>query len=973
MPPRLPFKAKVVVSWAGEEEGDLGFLENEVVEVYLFVDSSWWSGKLRRNGAEGIFPKEYVKVMESSVSNSASETLLAQKNDPRSKSPYKQQRLSGYESYDNSVELPSWASPGRASRAKFSKLKASPAYNRHSMISLDEYHMRNERLPYASRDPRNSQSRQMYDRKNPVTPPSRSPAKGSSNSSSPTKLYRRERDDFRDLPSYKKKNHTVESLSPEHSPSGRHYRSDQYDDPNLLDLSIRRQQLEIELERLKLMEKSKKLSEMSPKSPFKYLHPEGSFDSSYVSEDLLSSKRNMVSRDNLSNHISLEDADHLESDEESSLGSPPPPPKHSISRTNNEDSEIFGSHYKQKKVPYDADDFKFSGTGSGRIVLSDEDLFILSQMELEELKNSIKSLQSDVLNLSELSATSAGSFLRHKYEKERSLLSRMPEEEQGNAKQLSTESRELMESIFQDKKSRHPNIFKKLLLKKKEDINPLEEKFLKEQPVDWATFKTELNRANSLSSHDKQARTRRVAKEGSPVIVKPLDYVSDININETLDDTESSTLNFSDISYSKVQLFMDHYDHTSDLNEIISDVSVKFGSSKINQIRCILLHLCRFEILPETNKISQAKPKLAEVMHKGEASIYQINYLFKKILDALKIPSELVLGFWKKPNEFYHDEQFIINHAWLSVLVDNQYLLMDIVCFKNTSLCNLKDTPTGFNEYYFLSKPLNLLSTHIPSIIESQHVIPPIDHSVAFYLPRVYSGFYKNRLRFKNFNNALTKLKDLEIMELELEIPVGVELFALVKTSKITTNELCLCQTYWASNTRYAKIKAVLPETQSVGVLQIFAGPQGLQKHFNNVHELAFVVPLSHEGVSKPCKFVPRFPTVQSQNNDLYIKLPQTGRIFAKNSFNFEILQHPSGGVNSSTGLVNQAFRLVIESPSGKYFKLVKTSPNLPYSSYEVNIKCQEVGTYRGLVLGDAGSSWYVFAQWESVAVSGTD
>ncbi len=44
MPPALPFKAKVVVSWAGEEEGDLGFLENEVVEVYLFVDDSWWSG-----------------------------------------------------------------------------------------------------------------------------------------------------------------------------------------------------------------------------------------------------------------------------------------------------------------------------------------------------------------------------------------------------------------------------------------------------------------------------------------------------------------------------------------------------------------------------------------------------------------------------------------------------------------------------------------------------------------------------------------------------------------------------------------------------------------------------------------------------------------------------------------------------------------------------------------------------------------
>lgn len=55
--PPLPFKVKTVVSWAGEEDGDLGFMENEIVEVYSIVDESWWSGKLRRNNAEGIFQK----------------------------------------------------------------------------------------------------------------------------------------------------------------------------------------------------------------------------------------------------------------------------------------------------------------------------------------------------------------------------------------------------------------------------------------------------------------------------------------------------------------------------------------------------------------------------------------------------------------------------------------------------------------------------------------------------------------------------------------------------------------------------------------------------------------------------------------------------------------------------------------------------------------------------------------------------
>lgn len=62
--PPLPFKVKTNISWAGEENGDLGFIENEIVEVYSVVDDSWWNGKLRRNGAEGIFPKAYVEIME---------------------------------------------------------------------------------------------------------------------------------------------------------------------------------------------------------------------------------------------------------------------------------------------------------------------------------------------------------------------------------------------------------------------------------------------------------------------------------------------------------------------------------------------------------------------------------------------------------------------------------------------------------------------------------------------------------------------------------------------------------------------------------------------------------------------------------------------------------------------------------------------------------------------------------------------
>ena len=83
--------------------------------------------------------------------------------------------------------------------------------------------------------------------------------------------------------------------------------------------------------------------------------------------------------------------------------------------------------------------------------------------------------------------------------------------------------------------------------------------------------------------------------------------------------------------------------------------------------------------------------------------------------------------------------------------------------------------------------------------------------------------------------------------------------------------------------------------------------------------------------------------------------------------YNFEIEQYPSKGLNSGSGLMNQDFKLVIESPSGKYFKLNKEDYSKPYGLYSLNIKCQEMGLYRGLVIGDSGTSWYVFAQWECI------
>lgn len=998
--PPLPFKVKTKVSWAGEEEGDLGFIENEVIEVYSIVDDSWWSGRLRRNKAEGIFPKDYVKIIEQPMNSSMNASMNNSQMSNHSPMHSSHHRESHRESHrDNLRDSMHYhnSNPGTPTQTpKKHQLPSSKKYG-YEKYDYDEFSFDNsyENLsksvdPYRKKKHSNQdynsskqreierfkmlQQQQNYhikkaveldQRKRMLTQDMRNIMPESPNSKKYTKMRPQSQyfDDHRQssTPNLKSQeyqqrtpthsptyspygvfpNNTVESLSPESPSRKKYYQEDE--------IELKKKQLELEilqLEELQRSQRKPRSNQQTPvESPIQYRYKE---EDSYVSE--VSSKRTNELSNKMSKFTTDEELNIYEDDHRHiSSSPPPPPPKHQSP------SKYVDGDYQ--KIPYDADDFRFSGN---KVILTEEEFMRLSQLQQQELRNSIKSLQSDVLNLSELSATSAGSFLRHKYEKEfqevdyRMKGVSLNESTTFNG-ELTDDKTNVMDSIFQDKKSKHPNIFKKFM-KKKEDLNPLEQKLQQEDEMGWAEFKSEMNRMNSLTSSDKQLRTKRVVREESHVVVKPFDYISDINTNETIGDVEE--LQFPQ-SFEKVDKFANRYDLNVDLNDLISDIGLKFHNSPIHQIRSVLIHFLKFNIIEENGKIQQIKPKLTEILHSGEGSIYQINYLFKKVLDALRVPCEMVLGFWKKPNEFYHNEQYIINHCWLSVLVNNQFFIVDIYNYKNGDSCNL----AHYNEFYFLAKPLLLISTHLPSIIDLQHVIPPIDPNIAFYLPRLYSGYHKNGLNFCNFNNALTRLLDFEIFELDLAVPLDIELFALIKTSKITSNEFCLCQIYWKNNVRYAKIKAILPENENIGVLQIFSGKKGLQKYFNNIHELSIVIPIYHNGENKSGKFVPRFPTIQSQMNDLYVKSPQTSKIVVKNSYNFVISQYPSTGVTSN---ILPDFKVVIESPSGKYFKLINDEPK-PYGDYESLIKCTELGTYRGLVIGDSGNSWYVFAQWECV------
>ncbi|ODV89732.1 hypothetical protein CANCADRAFT_19193, partial [Tortispora caseinolytica NRRL Y-17796] len=47
-------------SWSGEQERDLGFVEGDMIECLSTGDGLWWTGRLKRNRAVGLFPSNFV-------------------------------------------------------------------------------------------------------------------------------------------------------------------------------------------------------------------------------------------------------------------------------------------------------------------------------------------------------------------------------------------------------------------------------------------------------------------------------------------------------------------------------------------------------------------------------------------------------------------------------------------------------------------------------------------------------------------------------------------------------------------------------------------------------------------------------------------------------------------------------------------------------------------------------------------------
>ncbi|CCE63929.1 hypothetical protein TPHA_0G00930 [Tetrapisispora phaffii CBS 4417] len=599
------------------------------------------------------------------------------------------------------------------------------------------------------------------------------------------------------------------------------------------------------------------------------------------------------------------------------------------------------------------------------------------------LDSSLVSSENSFALMSDFSATSAGSFMRHKYAQSFEASSLDKSEVDVNNDSFSGKAGGFLNKIFLRNGNGSVDS-PKLPDLTNMSINNENDNDAK----DWLVVNKHLNRSKTLTKYEKHPRYMRALEEHRDIVLHPQDYIyNGLNTNEVVYDSNDRCFKGSiDIELKNINMqYLDKMtrqrcDKSSIPPNVRLDMWCKTTFSAryqttLEKLRGIYIFCTEmFELIDDHGATDfNREPVNIDTLLTGKyCTPYQLTWLFKKLANCLGIRTEVVLGFLKTPMS--NNSEFKYNHCWLRILVNKEWRFIDVILGNITNpiheFVNKKKT-TRADNFYFLTEPLNLIYTHIPARDYEQHIVPSVDQLSALYLPLVFPSFFKNDIKLYKFSTALSFLEDSEIYECSLEIPSDIELYATVVTpgENSSNKSYVLSQVRKLkpeSNRKIAVIKAVLPPGAKAGDIYVHSGLKSSRISNQNAHQLSLIIPLSHKGASMDYEFVKLTGNENIKKIDQYIVEPQNKFIYQNTEYNFEIFQHPYDNViyNNKSLSKNGKQPLIVKSPSGKIYELKNNDQNSPFGTWRRKIKVKESGTWRGLMLSDSSSNWFTFAEW---------
>lgn len=541
--------------------------------------------------------------------------------------------------------------------------------------------------------------------------------------------------------------------------------------------------------------------------------------------------------------------------------------------------------------------------------------------------------------------------------------------------------------------------------------------------TDWVQVRRDVNRSNSLSEIERMDRRER-SQMIDNLTIQPVDELSKrCNGDEGADGHPvAEATNFLSVNYTLVDK---NSRFINNLPPMTNSVSLATGflcrpyRSDVQRLRAIFTWVSE-KIAWEEDFESEIDSRRVILSKRGCSQ--EVALLVMEMCAAVGIHAEVIHGHLKTPGET--SELNItppLNHWWNAVIIDGEWRIMDCSLaapsHPRRSLYSSASCQVAEN-WWFLTRPMEICWTHIPQKLEQQHLCPPISPQILLALPCACPSFFKNRINMIEYDTSLVRIEDLELVHIKFGVPADVECVAEVEAKAFARDidgdffdtgdivkKRALAQAEWIGNQKQYTVKALLPGDEGHGVLKIYAGKRGLMHSSKDIpHPVAFTLPIIHTGSNPPYEFFTRHPTPHAQRHDLYVAQPQCQRLALNNTFVFAIRQHPSSIIatnticsdnqlisslkpgtsssisnpksnNNSTFNIVKPAKLAIQSPSGKVLRLMRkeernTKINQEFNdkgdegTWETIIKVSERGVWRGLVLADRTARWCVFAEW---------
>jgi transglutaminase/protease-like cytokinesis protein 3 len=431
--------------------------------------------------------------------------------------------------------------------------------------------------------------------------------------------------------------------------------------------------------------------------------------------------------------------------------------------------------------------------------------------------------------------------------------------------------------------------------------------------IDWVQVRRDVNRSNSLSRNEKIERRDRCLMLDYPAIEPVDELYSSIEGDEGGDGnpihqpTDYHSINFNQVD--KNSRFIANLPPQTTAITLATMYVCRPYRSDVQRLRAIFTWVAEkvcweedFEGEIDTRRVIASKRGCTE---EYAALVYEM-------CGAVGLTCEIIRGYLKTPGEI--PETSIMprsNHWWNAVLIDNEWRIMDC------SLASPSNPKRGqyssvsgssADAWWFLTRPTEICWTHIPEHHSQQHICPPVAHEILLNLPCACPPYFRNALEITDYNTALTRIEDLEMVHIKFNVPPDVEVAAEVETrayardpdgdffeSGDVVKKRALAQADWFGGAKRYTVKALLPGDEGTGVLKVYAGKRGLMHSIKDIpHPLAFALPIVHSGENPAYDFVTRHPTPHAQRHDIYVVQPQCRRLALNNTFVFAIRQHPS-------------------------------------------------------------------------------